>query len=197
LIAYLGHDDLWLPHHLEVMIDALEATQCDMAHSLVANVGADGELWAATPWPERGGWIPPSCTVHRRSVTEAIGGWRHYKELAVAPEIDLWRRARKAGFRFTFVPRLSVVKIGASARPGVYQSRPCHEQAAWSARIASEPDFEATQLARLIASATVTARIPSRELVRELLMRIRSSPIGFFTRRKGAAIDRVRSFKGL
>lgn len=41
-IAYLGHDDLWLPHHLAVMVGALDATGSDVAHSL--NIGATDAL---------------------------------------------------------------------------------------------------------------------------------------------------------
>lgn len=136
LIAYLGHDDLWLPHHLQAHVIAIEASGADMTHSLLALVEADaGDVWAVPPWPEFGAWGPPSCTVHRRSVTEALGGWLNYREVNVPPDIDLWRRVRGAGYRFTFVPRLTAIKFPASTRRGVYQTRPCHEQAAWSARI--------------------------------------------------------------
>src|SRR4051794_21571883 len=107
-IAYLGHDDLWLPHHLESHVAAIETSGAAMTHSLLVRVDAEGdEPWAVLPQPEKGSWGPPSCTVHRRSVTEALGGWRDYRQLVEPPEIDLWRRARDAGFAFTFVPRLT------------------------------------------------------------------------------------------
>src|SRR3954469_18859935 len=123
----------------------------------------------ARPRPEDGQWSPPSCTVHRRSVTEALGGWRDYREITVTPEIDLWRRARVAGFAFRFVPRLTAIKFSASTRRGVYRTRPSHEQAAWSARIASEPNREATLLAEIGAGDGIVRRLSDRELARQLV----------------------------
>lgn len=207
LIAYLGHDDLWLPHHLQSHAAAIDTSGADMTHSLLALVEAEGrDVWAVTPQPAYGVWGPPSCTVHRRAVTEALGGWRDYRELTIPPENDLWRRARDAGRRFAFVPRLTAIKFPASMRHGVYQSKPCHEQAAWSARIISEPDLEMTLLSRLIVDARDTRRLPYRELVHQFLsqtvLRIRRrlsrpSTLVKMLRRKGVGIDDVRGFKGL
>jgi len=207
-IAYLGHDDLWLPHHLEAHLAAIEKSGAAMTHSLLVRIDPDdGEPWAVLPQPKDGAWGPPSCTVHRRSVTEAIGGWRDYREIVEPPEIDLWRRARDAGFTFAFVPRLTVIKFPASLRRDVYRIRPCHEQAAWSARIAAEPDLEGTLLLQLIAERRPVSRMPYRELVaqlaRQTLIRVRrrlsgpSKLFALFRPRKGEVIDGVRRFKGL
>ena len=207
-IAYLGHDDLWLPHHLEAHVAALDSSDAAMTYSLLVSVSPDTpDPRPVRPRPEDGAWSPPSCTVHRRSVTEALGGWRDYRELAVTPEIDLWRRARAAGFEFKFVPRLTAIKFPASTRRDVYRRKPNDEQAAWSARIASEPDLEAALLASIVAERTVVRTFTDGELLRQLVPQL----IGRFVRRlrhprlllaslwprKGAFINRVRRFKGL
>jgi glycosyltransferase involved in cell wall biosynthesis len=204
LIAYLGHDDLWLPHHLQAHVAAIDASATAMTYSLLLWLDPDdGELWPATPRPQDGRWSPPTGTVHRRSVTEALGGWRDYREIDDPPEIDLWRRARDAGFQFTFVPRLTAIKFPASMRRGVYRSRPCHEQAEWSARIGSEPYLEATLLVRVIAEGRAVKSMSYRDLVRQVIretmirLRRRLALVGSVWPRKGAAIDRVRRFKGL
>src|SRR5690606_38360028 len=41
-IAFLNHDDLWLPHHLEVLLAALEETGADLVFGLLAVVQPDG-----------------------------------------------------------------------------------------------------------------------------------------------------------
>jgi glycosyltransferase involved in cell wall biosynthesis len=204
LIAYLGHDDLWLPHHLETHAAALDATGAALSSSLLALVFPGGEVWPVAPRLEEGTAGPPSCTVHRRGMTETLRGWRDYREIHDPPEMDLWRRAHEAGFRFTFVPRLTAIKFPASARRGVYQTRPSHEQAAWSARIASEPDFEAKQLARVIMDSREAKRMSYLELWKQLLDETRlrvprwfSQPSRFLWNRKRNVIREARRFKGL
>jgi len=207
-IAYLGHDDLWLPHHLGAHVEAIDASGADMTHSLIALVDAGGkDVWRVPPWPDDGVWGPPSCTVHRRSVTEEVGGWIDYRELSVPPEIDLWRRAHAAGFRFEFVPRLTAIKFPASVRRNVYRERPSHEQAAWSARMVSETDLEPTLLARMLVDNRPAMGMPYRAIIRQFLdqtaIRLRrrfanrSKFIGLLWRRKAADINDVRRFKGL
>jgi hypothetical protein len=207
-IAYLGHDDLWLPHHLASLVAALDGTGADMAYALMGRVGPEGRfVWPTMPQPKYGAWAPPSCMVHRRRVTEQIGGWRDYRELNVEPDVELWRRAHAAGYAFTFVPRLTGMKFPAAWRPGVYRTRPCHEQAAWLARIESEPAFEAEQLAKMLADGNAVSRLPYREVLRQCLhqtvirfRRRRSETArwrGLIWRRQGAGLDEVRRFKGL
>jgi hypothetical protein len=152
-IAYLGHDDLWLPHHLSCLVAALEAG-ADLAFGITEIIGPEDGFRVAVPFKLQytpGAWIPPTGVVHRRALTESAGGWRHYRELAVDPEIDLWRRAHERGHKFAFVPRLTAIKFSASERRGVYRERPCHEQAEWFARIHAERDLEAMELGKLLA----------------------------------------------
>lgn len=151
-IAYLGHDDLWLPHHLACLVAALDAG-ADLAYAVTLRVFPGGTLKEYAPEKRvyvPGDWLPPTGLAHRRGVTESVGGWADYRALKVSPETDLWRRACERGFKFVFVPRLTAVKFPASKRPGIYRETPHHEQAEWFERIRREGDLEASELARLL-----------------------------------------------
>jgi glycosyltransferase involved in cell wall biosynthesis len=200
LVAYIGHDDLWLPHHLDCLVRAFDAEGSDVVYSLGLNVGPDGGAWPTIPRPASGGFSSPLCMMHRLSVTRALGGWRDYRELAVSPDVELWRRLQAAGRVFTFVPRLTGVKFPASWRRGVYATRPCHEQAAWSSRIQSDPDFEVHQLVDLLAGRPAPTGMPYREILhhlwRQTAARVRRQLSLPFASR-GTDIDAIRRFKGL
>jgi len=208
-VAYLGHDDLWLPHHLGACVEALEGG-ADLAHTLCMMVHGDGvqREWAP-PEPgfyRPGSGLPPSCVVHRRALIESVGPWRDPKGLELHPDRDLWRRMHAAGARFAMVPRLGVVKFPAVWRRDVYRDRPSHEQAHWLQRSRREPAFEAIELARLLAmgdaprvlSAQPYAEVRrdfTRETWRRIRARLRSGSLRGLLGRND--MDAVRRFKGL
>jgi glycosyltransferase involved in cell wall biosynthesis len=170
-VAYLGHDDLWLPHHLVCLVDAL-AAGADLAFGITEVIGPKDSYRVAVPFDlmyTPGTWIPPTGVAHRRRVTESLGGWRHYRDLAVDPEVELWQRMHDAGCAIAFVPRLTAVKFSASERPDSYVHRSYDEQAAWFSRIHGERDVEAVELAMLLTAARRPVWKPYRRLFAELV----------------------------
>ena len=199
VIAYLGHDDLWLPHHLEVLVRAIDSEPTDAAFGVVLCIGPDSRFTTALRRLRPGAGAPPSGMVHRRRLTEDIGGWPDYRSLTILPETELFRRALSAGNRFTFVPRLTAIKFPAAWRKNVYQIRPCHEQAEWLARIDSDPDLEAHELAKLAVddsrptddSYAVVVRTFLRETLNRIRRRLVTPGSG------GRTLDEFKRFKGL
>lgn len=202
-IAYLGHDDLWLSHHLQCTTDALEATGCAFAHSLLILVFPDQDVGIPVlPKPQYGWGGPPSCRVHRRSVVDKIGGWNDYRTLSIPPETDFFSRAQAAGFEATIVPRLTTIKFPASRRKNAYRERPNHEQADWLKRIRSDADFEAVHLVRVISKMVddIPREMPARRLLRTFAEEFAKRLVGRLSRfwpARGGGIDRNRKYKGL
>jgi glycosyltransferase involved in cell wall biosynthesis len=207
-VAYLGHDDLWLGHHLECMIAALESSGAGVAVSLLSRIFQGKRVGSPLfPGPDGGSGGPPCCTVYRRSVTDRIGGWRDYRELRLPPDADLFSRAQKAGFATVFVPRLTTLKFPASARKNVYRDKPSHEQAWWFEKIRSHPDFEQFHLIEMMVAGEVARAMPTRDLLKilpqEVIKRLtwrlsrKSGLNALFWTAKGGGIDHAKKYKGL
>ena len=206
LIGYLGHDDLWLPNHLECLVAVVEGGS-DLVFGLTAMVEADGRTMQAVPLRSRytpGMWIPPTAVVHRRQAVEAVGGWRHARETPVDSEADLWQRVHAAGYRVESVPRLTAIKFPALWRKNAYRERPHHEQAAWFEKMTADRELEATLLGRMLADSTnrsASARGLLKSLFDVAADRVRTQVLrhapGLYLRAKNEQRKRHRAFKGL
>ena len=194
-VAYLGHDDLWLPHHLAEHVAALDAGQ-DLTCSLAAFVGPDGSFVdASVPDFQRLRVLPPSAFVHRATIAREAGGWRDHRELSTPPEYDFVARITAAGGRTFALPRLTVIKFPAGLRRDVYRDRPSHEQTAWLHRIRTEPDLEAVLLGQILTK-------PPRQLdgLWNRIWRILRHPSQWsavLNPRRGARVRAYQRFKGV
>jgi glycosyltransferase involved in cell wall biosynthesis len=152
-IAYLHQDDLWLPDHLAVLVQALKASDAVLAHTLAVEVG---------PPPEHGRWIGglpgagdfgaddvallTPAVMHRADRAREIGGWRDWRTVYEQPQRDFFRRLLGKQAEPVSVRELTVVKFHSAWRSNSYVEKPSAEQAAYFARIRSEPDFRYREL---------------------------------------------------
>jgi len=146
-IAYLGHDDLWMPNHLELLLGKLKESNSDVAFSLAIAIGAPGcdgrALFSLFEGGEykRGFGLPPSALMHRRSLTEQCGEWPDHRTTMGPPESALLASFHDHGARFVSLPEVTVFKFPSSWRPLSYKKRSCEEQAEFFRRMHHEPDF--------------------------------------------------------
>jgi glycosyltransferase involved in cell wall biosynthesis len=142
LIAYLGHDDVWLPRHLEVLVAAVDDGH-RFVHAPILLVDphhpptrhpADGVAF------EPGQWIAPTSVMHDRRLALELGGWPAPSTVNVEdPEAVLWARLHRRSPLYR-VPELTSIKIAAGLRRDVYRHRPSLEQAYWLDRIRRADD---------------------------------------------------------
>jgi glycosyltransferase involved in cell wall biosynthesis len=140
-IAYLGHDDIWHPEHLQTLVDAAVRAEADFASALVEMIGPQGSNYreVAGIYP-RGGYqgaqgLPVSGVLHRRDVVERIGEWKDYRTVWRNPDVDFVYRGVEAGMKFVSTGELTVFKYNSAMRRNCYREKPFHEQAACIRRI--------------------------------------------------------------
>jgi len=157
-VAYLGHDDIWYPTHLELLVGTLDQTDAGLAHTLSVYLGTpDSGVRVLMGLPPTGAsekyhWAPPSSWMHRRTIAHDIGGWKDYRTTELAPDEDFLTRAWADGKGVVDVRELTVFKFPSTWRRNSYIVKPCHEQADYLRRIRTEPDFLSSELLEIAAA---------------------------------------------
>lgn len=111
-IAYLAHDDLWFPDHLQRLVGALREHQAEFAYARPLDVSVSGQI---TPqvfnlhdprtralWQTKHiGYLSITNVVHRRACLAAYGEWS--ERLARGADWELWSRILAGGQWRNFV----------------------------------------------------------------------------------------------
>ncbi len=152
-VAYLGHDDLWLPNHLSWAVHALEAPAAGIAVTGCLAVGPPGSnvvrLTGLGLDPRAGDWLPPTSVVHRLDAVGTVGLWADFREITLPPDVEYVERFRAAGIPGLRVMALTALKFNSAWRPGSYVTRSDAEQRAALQRIRSDRFLVERELLRL------------------------------------------------
>lgn len=191
LIAYLGHDDLWASDHLVRLVAAQRQTGADVAFSLTEVIGPPRSgmrnVTGLTASGYAGGHLAPSSLLHRRDLTERIGGWRDYREIEAAPDTEFTERALAAGASFACSWALTCFKLPSAMRRNSYAERASHEQEELTRRMESERAFQLRELGRAVASRLRHPRTDPHSFGPQV-------PLGAG---KGAQVREARRIRGL
>ncbi len=144
-VAFLNHDDLYLPDHLAACVAELELSGADLVWvpcvaALPKTDSAAGDrpcrFAALTGVPVASGYSPlsfysASSWVFRRSLADRVGPWPASDRVYVSSSQAWLFRAWGSGAALRFLPTVSVILV--PAQPGSYARResPEHE---WLAR---------------------------------------------------------------
>ncbi len=214
-VAYLNHDDLWLPDHLETLLAGIDQTKADLAFALVDSISGPGRnsLLCLTPTRryQPGMIVPASCWLCRRELVREIGPWRSYRECYSVPSQDWLYRAWKAGKDLRLIPQMTVVAILSGTRQGVYANRDVWENQLYFNRIRDESDFRAKELTSIATnyetpwlrwySASQLLLRALRNFLARIAVAAGLDPIAarnfFVYKRKGGLIELLRQRRGL
>jgi Glycosyl transferase family 2 len=121
-IAYIGHDDIWAPHHLAQLARIAATELADFVVSGCVFHGPKGSddyyvtgLFAEPDAALRH-FCPPTSIAHRRDVTARIGGWRDPLKVKAPADNEFLLRAARAGLRFASTGEVTVHKFAAGNR---------------------------------------------------------------------------------
>jgi glycosyltransferase involved in cell wall biosynthesis len=213
-IAFLNHDDLWLPDHLETLVQAIESKQADLAYSRGISILPDGSrrLLGAAP----GGIYKPVAEVHaslwlcRRELFTEIGPWRHSRACWAVPSQDWLLRAWRLGKRIIASDCVTVVAVHASYYRDCYRQKTSTVHEELLARLESEPGFREKEITAAAIDALEKEKslrvLPhlaglTRAIFYGMLQGLGIPPILAKYRlrswRRGTYIDRIRRFRGL
>jgi glycosyltransferase involved in cell wall biosynthesis len=203
-IAYLNHDDIWLPNHLEDNVKHLEKTNGDIVFSIIQWVYSftssrpDIPLLPSLP-------IPPEATavVHRKSIVNKIGYWKNINETYSYPRVDFFRQAQFANLKFELVPSLTGLKF-------LWDEKNYHDvgpHPVYMERLKTEKDYVVKELtAMLVTSEHIIYTWPSGKRLsyvlfnplRKLMLKWKIDPASLrFWHKKGTKIKVWRKRHGL
>jgi glycosyltransferase involved in cell wall biosynthesis len=175
-LAFLNHDDLWFPDHLERSIAHLERTGSDLVYSLQLDVDPDGTIRLPPICSEA--FVPFLCPnistwTCRRTWAEAQQPMRPFWEVFTYPSEDWLRRAWKQGARFSCVPAATVCILTTLTRQGTYANKEGEELAFWFRKLSEEPGVRERLLVRALQSQKPThlQGYSCRHLLRALVLR--------------------------
>jgi glycosyltransferase involved in cell wall biosynthesis len=178
LIAYLSHDDFWLPHHLKTCSEALAATGADLVLGTAANITFEGARVAFDSlrvllqgMGEDNRWSPTdldpsvaaaSCWLIRSDALDRVGGWRMSQEERAEPSQALLFRLWRRGFHIYTLNDLTLVIVTAGNRPTSYLQRDTPEHD-WIAEHLNDAAFASELAARMPSTnAFADSRAPRR-----------------------------------
>ncbi len=160
-VAFLNHDDLYLPDHLAMCVAELDASGADfvwvptaMAVGQADAASASGKPYsfalsgvpvfnehaaASQYWPSS--FYFASSWVFQRSLAARVGPWLGPRETYLLPSQEWLFRAWRRGATMRFVPGVSVIALPAGFAPGSYARRESPEHDRLVQWIKSDPKY--------------------------------------------------------
>ena len=177
-VAYLNHDDLWFPDHLERVLPAFDDLSVDVVFTMPLEIDPDGRFRVNMVYPDGfydpRGAPPISSWVVRRDAYARWGLFRHRDECWSVPTQDWLFRAWRRGARILHLSAPTVLVINSAQRRNTYSERQDAEQRHWYGAIRNETGLWERALAAALShpGPTHLRMLSSRVLAKSMAMRL-------------------------
>ena len=153
-VAYLNHDDIWFPDHLETAVSAIRAIDADLVFTLGASLSQSGRMSVTGIAPSGRytllSFVPASTWVMRRGLADEVGPWLSPHASREVPSQHWLALAHAAGRKLHQVPALTTVLIASTAFDQAYRTRRSVEHVNVLARMRDVHGYRAELLTRLV-----------------------------------------------
>lgn len=206
-IAFLNHDDLWTREHLGVCIDAI--ANADVVFTLTIGISGDDVFLSGLS--SNGSYdpiygAPASSWLVRRAAFEKVGPWRDARTIVESPSQDWLMRASKAGLTIRAIPRATVIAVQSAGDRNSYRDRLSARNRECAEALRDNPHYVETLLTRIATRESLRWRGTSiaplltraaKNAFLQLASLAGSHPLALRSRKRGAAVNRLRALRGL
>jgi glycosyltransferase involved in cell wall biosynthesis len=162
VVAYMNHDDLWFPDHLETLQAEIRSGH-DIVSSLAIQIPPPGEHYYGVlglPYPTAEGgfeptWAVATSVMHTLEAAHAVGGWRDWRELEEVPTVEFFQRIRRRRGAHAVLQYATALKFHSADRPGSYRRKDAGEQEYYTTRMQTDPELRHDLLARALVCNSV------------------------------------------
>ena len=166
-IAYLNHDDLWFPHHLEALLRPLQKRNLDVISSVALSIKPPGYnhrklIGMPSLSSNNEVEVTPMTTnvVHSRRAAAEAGGWVDWRETHAIPTQDFFYRLRKVRSNYAVLNEITSLKFHSGDRKNSYRNKDASEQVRYRKIMTNDPDFRYRETMKAIAYERMGIRPP-------------------------------------
>ena len=196
-IAYLGHDDIWYPTHLEAVLRTAKREAADAVTSIMilywpeATRGCSIAGLFATETYTSYDFVPPSAFAHARAIYGDVVKWRDPATITLPMDVAFVNELARRGCKFAQTRELTCFKFNAAWRRDIYKLKTVDEQERILARIESGVDFRQEELVGALQAVVSTASLRSARRRPPASRKASSSLATAATRASTAALRRT------
>ena len=171
-IAYLNHDDLWFPDHLEIALSAFRGRDLDIVNTLSLEIDVkEGHNRAILGLPALISprlrnvlglpkLISPSSpmttsVMHTAEAANLVGGWTDWRETYNVPTQEFFKKLQFLRQRWAVVSSVTSLKFHSGDRKNSYLIRNAYEQKIWANQIKQDPNLRLRETLTALACTSM------------------------------------------